>query len=254
MLAFFHNSVCCGPQELTSPTASARKECWKSGMEIMDSFLSSKPEAICLKLQPDGAIAYTHHSQDVLKPRCLACLDDIMCIFVGCLDNLPVLRRQYGLAMKVKEDMLVIEAYRALRDRSPYPADQVLKDLSGHFAFVLYDNSTHTIFAAADREGSVPFFWGTASDGSLVFSDDPNVIQQGCDKSFAPFPPGCMFWNGGGLQSFEHPLHEMKAVARVDSEGQMCGATFRVDKMSRINSIPRVGSSTNWASPYSFTL
>ena len=37
---------------------------------------------------------------------------------------------------------------------------------------------------------SPALYWGSASDGSLVFLDDPNVLQDGCDESFAPFPPG----------------------------------------------------------------
>lgn len=44
--------------------------------------------------------------------------------------------------------MFVNEAYRTLRDRGPYPADQVLKDLDGSFAFVVYDSKTGTVFTA----------------------------------------------------------------------------------------------------------
>lgn len=44
--------------------------------------------------------------------------------------------------------MFVIEAYRTLRDRGPYPADQVLKELDGSFGFVVYDNKARTVFAA----------------------------------------------------------------------------------------------------------
>ena len=39
----------------------------------------------------------------------------------------------------------------------------------------------------------------------------------------------------------------MKAMPRIDSEGVMCGANFKVDKQSRIPSMPRVGSEANWA-------
>lgn len=46
--------------------------------------------------------------------------------------------------------------------------------------------------------------------------------------------------------SFEHPMNKMKAMPRVDSEGVMCGANFKVDKFTRINSIPRRGSESNW--------
>lgn len=45
--------------------------------------------------------------------------------------------------------MLVVEAYRTLRDRGPYPADQVLKDLDGDYGFLIYDTKTRTVFAAA---------------------------------------------------------------------------------------------------------
>ena len=58
---------------------------------------------------------------------------------------------------------------------------------------------------------------------------------------------GCMFHSERGLMSFEHPMHKMKAMPRVDSEGVMCGSNFKVDALSKINSIPRVGSEANWA-------
>lgn len=33
-------------------------------------------------------------------------------------------------------------------------------------------------------------YWGIALDGSVVISDDLEVIKAGCAKSFAPFPAG----------------------------------------------------------------
>lgn len=38
----------------------------------------------------------------------------------------------------------------------------------------------------------MPFFWGTDAEGHLVFSDDEEVVKQGCGKSFAPFPKGIL--------------------------------------------------------------
>lgn len=58
---------------------------------------------------------------------------------------------------------------------------------------------------------------------------------------------GSMFHSQNGLMSFEHPKLKMKAMPRIDSEGVMCGANFKVDKQSRIPSMPRVGSEANWA-------
>lgn len=58
---------------------------------------------------------------------------------------------------------------------------------------------------------------------------------------------GCIFHSESGLMSFEHPMNKLRAMPRVDSEGVMCGANFKVDLYSRVNSIPRVGSEANWA-------
>ncbi len=141
----------------------------------------------------------------------------------------------------------MIEAYRTLRDRGPYPADQVLKDMDGSFGFVLFDSKAGTVFAALGADEGVKMYWGIGGDGWLVISDNLEVIKASCAKSFAPFPTGCMFHSEGGLRSFEHPMNKMKAMPRIDSEGIMCGANFKVDDYSRIHSMPRVGSEANWA-------
>ncbi|RRT58835.1 hypothetical protein GW17_00035077 [Ensete ventricosum] len=50
---------------------------------------------------------------------------------------------------------------------------------------------------------------------------------------------------------FEHPLNELKAVPRVDSQGQVCGATYKVDDKSKKDTgMPRVGSAANWSSQF----
>lgn len=74
--------------------------------------------------------------------------DDIYCLFLGSLNNLCAQIKQYGLSKGTNEAMLVIEAYRTLRDRGPYPADQVIKDFDGSYAFVIYDSKTGTVFVA----------------------------------------------------------------------------------------------------------
>lgn len=58
---------------------------------------------------------------------------------------------------------------------------------------------------------------------------------------------GCMFHSERGLMSFEQPSRKMKAMPRIDSEGMMCGANFKVDVQSSVPSMPRVGSEANWA-------
>jgi len=70
---------------------------------------------------------------------------------VGALENIADLRHHYGLPRQATEAMIVIEAYKVLRDRAPYPPDQVVKHLDGKFAFIIFDARTHTLFIARVR-------------------------------------------------------------------------------------------------------
>lgn len=76
-------------------------------------------------------------------------MDDIFCLFQGHIDNVALLKQQYGLNKTANEVIIVIESYRTLRDRGPYPADQVVRDIQGKFAFILYDSSAKTTFLAS---------------------------------------------------------------------------------------------------------
>ncbi|GJN26012.1 hypothetical protein PR202_gb13906 [Eleusine coracana subsp. coracana] len=254
MLAIFQKQVALAPQELNSPRAGGVKP--KNPDEILRDFHAAHPaDAFSTSFGGGAALAcVTSHALPAAGYQRMFCgLDDIFCVFLGRLDNLSSLIRQYGLCPKsTNEALLVIEAYRTLRDRGPYPADQVIKDLSGSFAFVVFDNKSGNVFAARSNDdgGGAPLFWGVAADGSVVICDDRDVVKRGCGKSYAPFPVGCMFHSEGGLKSFEHPMNRLKAMPRVDSEGVMCGATFKVDTFTKINSMPRVGSATNWAAAW----
>ena len=81
--------------------------------------------------------------------RLFAAKDEIYCLFKGVLTNLGSLRQQYGLSKSADEVVLVIEAYKALRDRAPYPPSFMLAHLTGNFAFVLFDKSTSSILVAS---------------------------------------------------------------------------------------------------------
>lgn len=76
-------------------------------------------------------------------------MDDIFCLFQGHIENVALLKQQYGLNKTANEVIIVIEAYRTLRDRGPYPADQVVRDIQGKFAFILYDTTSKVSFVAA---------------------------------------------------------------------------------------------------------
>lgn len=158
----------------------------------------------------------------------MAVKEEIFCLFEGALDNLGSLRTQYGLPKSTNEVVLVIEAYKALRDRAPYPADHVVGHLSGSFAFILFDNSTSTLFVASDQIGKVPLYWGITADGYVAFADDAGLLKGACGKSLASFPQGCFFSTAvGELRCYENPKN--KITAEPAPEEEIWGAKFKVE-------------------------
>lgn len=244
MLSVFEKAIGNPPQELGLPSVGS--EWKKTRAEIMEDFRSLHPESTLYCLSNGNFMALSHEKSPK-HPRSMVILDDVFCIFIGNLENMSELRRHYGLARQATEAMAMVEAYKVLRDRAPYPPDKVVRDLQGKFAFLLFDVKTGTLFAARDREGKVEFNWGMAGDGSLVCSDDPKLMQNACGNSCAPFPPGCIFMNVSGLTSFDHPLHKVRAIPREDDDGKTSEVVFQVDMLTRLPSIPRTGSATNWA-------
>ncbi|XP_051128123.1 stem-specific protein TSJT1-like [Andrographis paniculata] len=252
MLAFLHKSVAKTPEALLqNPQADSSVSALKD-RSLIGHFSSVRPGAVTIDLASAGFIAYTSDKQNPLLPRLFAVVDDIFCLFEGHIENVAHLKQQYGLNKTANEVIIVIEAYRTLRDRGPYPAEQVVRDIQGKFAFILYDGTSKAVFLASDADASVPLFWGANAEGHLVVSDDSELVKQGCSKSFAQFPKGCFFTSSGGLRSYEHPVNELKAVPRVDSSGEVCGLTFKVDQDSRKDKtgMPRVGSDANWSQHY----
>ncbi|CAI0468631.1 unnamed protein product [Linum tenue] len=224
MLAIFKKGVVNPPQELNSPayhsysSSSSPRPPPKLPHQIVDEFLSSNPaDSFSIKFRDNALLA--------CAPR----------------------RSSLGAHQRA---MFVIQAYLTLRDRGPYPAHKVLKDLEGEFGFVLYDSKSGRVFAARGASEGVGLYWGIAADGSVVITDSLDGIKGSCGKSFAQFPAGFMLESGEGLTSFEHPWSQIRAMPRIDSEGVMCGADFKVDVQSRAanaNTMPRVGSEANWA-------
>jgi hypothetical protein len=240
MLAIFKKGSVNVPEELQSPANNAKA---KLPQRIFNDFISSQPQnAFSVNFGDSASLAFL----PPVNQRMFCGLDNIYCTFMGRLNNLHSLNKQYGLSKVSDEAMFVIQAYRTLRDRGPYPAHEVLKGLDGTFGFVLYDSVAGTVFAAhGNNEGKKLMYWGIAADGSVVISDKLEIIKGSCAKSFAPFPNGCMFHSKEGLMSFEHPMRKMKAMTRIDSEGVICGANFKADDQSRVNIMPRVGSEVN---------
>ncbi|XP_031496045.1 stem-specific protein TSJT1-like [Nymphaea colorata] len=228
MLGVFSSSIVTAPDELAA--AGSRTPSPKTTASLLvDRFLKNSVDAVSLRLGTETILAYSHHNQDPLRPRVFASKDEIFCLFEGALDNLPSLRQQYGLAKNVNEALLLIEAYKALRDRAPYPASHVVGHLSGDFAFIVYDHATSTVFVATDQKGKIPLYWGITADGFLAFADDSDLLRGSCGKSIATFPEGCFFstrW--GDLKSYEHPKNKVTCIPATEEE--IWGATFTVER------------------------
>ncbi|KAG4945577.1 hypothetical protein JHK82_041629 [Glycine max] len=248
MLGIFKEKLVKAPKELNSPASLNSCTKPKLSHEILQDFMScNSSNAFSMCFGNEALLAYSPSNKPSIHQRLFSGLDNIYCVFLGGLHNLSMLNKQYGLSKGTNEAMFITEAYRTLRDRGPYPADQVLKELEGSFGFVIYDNKDGTVFVASGSNGQIGLYWGVAADGSIVISENLELIKASCAKSFAPFPNGCMFHSEHGLMSIEHPTKKMKAMPRIDSEGFMCGANFNVDSQTKIQVMPRVGSEANWA-------
>lgn len=227
MLAIFSNSIVKAPEELIqagnrSPTPKARSS------KLVEAFDRSFPSSVNVNIGSFTHILYSHDDHKSLQPRSFASKDDIFCLFKGALENLGSMKQQYGLAKNANEVVLVIEAYKALRDRAPYPTTHMLGHLEGGFAFILFDKTTSKVLVASDQEGKIPLFMGNTADGCLAFSDDAEILRVACGKSLASFPNGCFFSTSTGLTSYEHPKNKVTAIPAMEEE--IWGATFKIER------------------------
>ncbi|CAN1808173.1 Stem-specific protein TSJT1 [Linum perenne] len=151
MLAVFDKNVAKCPAELQSPASGGSASALTNGF-LANHFQSLYPASVVVNLASSGLIAYSLEKNNPLVPRLFAVVDDIFCLFQGHIENVAILKQQYGLNKAANEVTIIIEAYRTLRDRGPYPPDQVIRDIQGKFAFVLYDSATKvTLFAAVSH-------------------------------------------------------------------------------------------------------
>ncbi|XWS54025.1 hypothetical protein CRYUN_Cryun10bG0052600 [Craigia yunnanensis] len=227
MLGVFSTAIVSPPDELVA--AGCRTPSPKITADaLVKRFLETNSSAVSMQIGDHVQFAYSHHNESALKPRSFAVKDEIFCLFEGALDNLGSLKQQYGLGKSADEVILVIEAYKALRDRAPYPPSHVVGHLSGSFAFVVFDKSTSTLFVASDQFGKVPLYWGITADGYVAFADNADLLKGSCGKSLASFPQGCFFSTAvGELMSYENPKNKITVVPAEEEE--IWGATFKVE-------------------------
>ncbi|XP_021750431.1 stem-specific protein TSJT1-like [Chenopodium quinoa] len=227
MLGVFSSSVVSPPEELVA--AGSRTPSPKTkATELVSRFLAGNTAAISAQIGDFAHLAFSHEKESLLRPRSFAAKDEIFCLFEGALHNLGSLNQHYGLSKTANESVLIIEAYKALRDRAPHPTNHVIGHLDGDFSFIVFDKSTSTLFVASDQSGKVPLYWGITCDGYVAFANDADLLKGSCGKSLASFPQGCFFSTAiGELRSYENPKHKVTAVPATDEE--MWGATFKVE-------------------------
>jgi len=69
-----------------------------------------------------------------------------------------------------------------------------LEDLSGIFAFALYDNERDAFLIARDPIGVIPLYIGYDDDGTVYVASELKALEGQCDR-YEPFLPGHYYWS-----------------------------------------------------------
>ena len=72
-----------------------------------------------------------------------------------------------------------------------------LEDISGIFAFVLYDEEKDTFLIARDPIGVIPLYIGYDDDGTVYVASELKALEGQCQR-YEPFLPGHYYWSGEG--------------------------------------------------------
>ena len=119
----------------------------------------------------------------------------------GEIYNHHEIRRRYAgrYGFQTGSDCEVILAlYREWRNqgdsRKSDGLESVLEELSGIFAFVLYDEEHDEYIIARDPIGVIPLYIGYDSDGTVYVASELKALEGQCER-YEPFPPGCYLWS-----------------------------------------------------------
>ena len=72
-----------------------------------------------------------------------------------------------------------------------------LEDISGIFAFVLYDEERDAFLIARDPIGVIPLYIGYDDDGTVYVASELKALEGQCQR-YEPFLPGHYYWSGEG--------------------------------------------------------
>ena len=83
---------------------------------------------------------------------------------------------------------VILSLYQEVRDNGQ-KVREMLEQLSGIFAFVLYDEERDVFLIARDPIGVIPLYIGRDSDGTIYVASELKALEGQCEQ-FEPFPPG----------------------------------------------------------------
>ncbi len=108
----------------------------------------------------------------------------------GEIYNHQDIRRRYAgkYEFQTGSDCEVILAL--YRDKGP----DFLEELSGIFAFALYDAEKDAFLIARDPIGVIPLYIGFDADGKVYVASELKALEGQCDR-YEPFLPGHLYWS-----------------------------------------------------------
>ena len=79
-----------------------------------------------------------------------------------------------------------------------------LEDISGIFAFALYDEEKDAFLIARDPIGVIPLYIGYDSDGTVYVASELKALEGQCER-YKPFLPGHYYWSREpGMKRYYH--------------------------------------------------
>ena len=129
----------------------------------------------------------------------------------GEIYNHQEIRRRYAgqYEFQTGSDCEVILAlYRELREKGEVEsgifASALLEQLSGIFAFVLYDEERDEFLIARDPIGVIPLYIGYDSDGTVYVASEMKALEGQCER-YEPFLPGHYYHSADpGMKRYYH--------------------------------------------------
>ena len=93
---------------------------------------------------------------------------------------------------------VILALYREMMAKTSEPTSAditaMIEQLSGIFAFALYDSERDTFLIARDPIGVIPLYIGYDKDGKVYVASELKALEGQCD-SYEPFLPGLFYWS-----------------------------------------------------------